>query len=113
VCVAVSCCIRRGSAASHFSPLAFIVGQTVKTERNAGNNKGAAGEDRVRQEFAFCAPACTQCCAGETVTWDDMRASRLQFCDYLNKLDENSPVPVKTDADGRFPVPVPGEVKEV
>jgi hypothetical protein len=34
-----------GSAASHFPPLAFTTGQTVKTERNAGNNKGAAGED--------------------------------------------------------------------
>lgn len=50
---------------------------------------------------------------GETVTWDDMMASRFQFCEYLDKLDENSPVPVKADANGRFPVPVPGKWKEI
>jgi predicted dehydrogenase len=50
---------------------------------------------------------------GETVTWDDMMASRFQFCDYLDKLNENSPVPVKADANGQFPVPVPGQWKEL
>jgi hypothetical protein len=50
---------------------------------------------------------------GETVTWDDMMASRFQFCDTLDKLDANSPVPVRADAQGRFPAPVPGEWKEI
>ncbi len=53
------------------------------------------------------------CHPGQTVTWDDMMASRFQFCDYLDTMNENSPVPVKPDANGRFPVPIPGEWKEV
>ena len=50
---------------------------------------------------------------GQTVTWDDMMNSRFQFCDYLDRLDVNSPPPVKADPKGQFPVPVPGEWKEV
>lgn len=36
------------SAASHFSPLAFTAGQTVKAQRDPGNKKGAAGDDCAR-----------------------------------------------------------------
>jgi hypothetical protein len=39
--------------------------------------------------------------------------SRSQFCDYLDDLDYDSPAPVKTDEDGRFPVPIPGKFKEI
>lgn len=53
------------------------------------------------------------CHTGQTVTWDQMMASRFQFCDYLDKLDYNSPVPVRADENGQFPVPVPGKWKEV
>jgi hypothetical protein len=53
------------------------------------------------------------CHTGQTVTWDDMMQSRFQFCDYLDKLGPDSPVPVRPDADGRFPVPIPSQWKEV
>lgn len=53
------------------------------------------------------------CHTGQMVTWDQMMQSRFQFCDYLDKLDYNSPVPVKADENGQFPVPVPGKWKEV
>ena len=53
------------------------------------------------------------CHTGQTVTWDQMMESRFQFCDYLDKLDYNSPVPVRADENGQFPVPVPGKWKEV
>ena len=48
------------------------------------------------------------CHIGQTVTWDDMMKSDFQFCDYLDKLDYDSPAPVKADDNGQFPVPIPG-----
>lgn len=53
------------------------------------------------------------CHTGQTVTWDDMMKSRFVFCDYLDKLSADSPVPVKADAEGWFPVPIPGMWKEI
>jgi len=53
------------------------------------------------------------CHTGQTVTWDQMMKSKFQFCDYLDNLNYDSPAPVKADEDGRFPVPIPGQWKEV
>ncbi len=52
------------------------------------------------------------CHIGQEVTWDQMMQSDFQFCDYLDELTPDSPVPVKADEDGQFPVPVPGLWKE-
>ncbi len=53
------------------------------------------------------------CHIGQTVTWDEMMKSRFLFCDYLDDLNADSPVPVKADENGQFPVPTPGQWKEV
>lgn len=53
------------------------------------------------------------CHIGQTVTWDQMMNSKFQFCDYLDDLSYDSPAPVKADENGRFPVPIPGQWKEV
>jgi hypothetical protein len=53
------------------------------------------------------------CHTGQTVTWDQMMESRFQFCDYVDRFDFNSPVPVRADENGQFPVPVPGSWREV
>jgi len=53
------------------------------------------------------------CHTGQTVTWDQIMKSNFQFCDYLDDLDFDSPVPVKADENGQFPVPIPGQWKEV
>jgi predicted dehydrogenase len=50
---------------------------------------------------------------GRIVTWDEMMASTFQFCPTLDSLTTDSPPPVKADAQGRYPVPVPGVWKEV
>ncbi len=42
-----------------------------------------------------------------------MTKSRFQFCDYLDELNADSPVPVKADGNGQFPVPIPGQWTEV
>jgi len=53
------------------------------------------------------------CHTGQTVTWDQMMKSNFKFCDYLDELSYDSPAPVKADENGRFPVPIPGQWKEV
>ena len=53
------------------------------------------------------------CHTGQKVTWDQIMKSKFQFCDYLDDLDYDSPPPVKADEEGRFPVPIPGQWKEV
>jgi predicted dehydrogenase len=53
------------------------------------------------------------CHTGQMVTWDQIMKSGFQFCDYLDDLDYDSPSPVKADEEGRFPVPIPGQWKEV
>ena len=53
------------------------------------------------------------CHTGQTVTWEKIMNSNFQFCDYLDDLSYDIPAPVKADENGRFPVPIPGQWKEV
>jgi predicted dehydrogenase len=50
---------------------------------------------------------------GQLVTWDQMMASNFQFCPNIDQLTPNSAPPIQADAQGRYPVPVPGQWKEV
>jgi predicted dehydrogenase len=53
------------------------------------------------------------CHTGQEVTWDQIMGSKFQFCSYLDELDYDSPVPVKADANGQFPFPIPGKWQEI
>ncbi len=53
------------------------------------------------------------CHTGQEVTWDQIMKSDFQFCDYLDELQPDSPVPVPADENGQFPVPIPGQWKEI
>jgi predicted dehydrogenase len=53
------------------------------------------------------------CHTGQEVTWSQIMDSKFQFCNYLDELDYNSPVPVKADANGQFPFPIPGKWQEI
>ena len=50
---------------------------------------------------------------GQVITWDQMMASGFQFCPNLDQLTADSAPPIHPDAQGRYPVPVPGQWTEV
>ena len=50
---------------------------------------------------------------GQVVTWDQMMASNFQFCPNTDQLTADSPPPIRPDALGHYPVPVPGRWREV
>jgi predicted dehydrogenase len=52
------------------------------------------------------------CHTGQTITWDEMMQSSFRFCDY-DSLTFDSPVPVKADENGQFPMPIPGQWTEI
>ena len=53
------------------------------------------------------------CHTGKIVTLDDALASNFQFYDGIDTLDYDSPIPVEADADGQYPVPIPGQWTEI
>lgn len=50
---------------------------------------------------------------GRTITWDEMMASNFDFFPGKDTLTHAKEAPIKGDADGFYPVPVPGEWSEV
>ena len=49
---------------------------------------------------------------GQLITWDEMMNSDFQFCPDVN-FSSDSPAPVQADAQGHYPVPIPGAWKEI
>jgi hypothetical protein len=50
---------------------------------------------------------------GRIITWEEAMASKFQFCSNAAALTIDSPAPVRADAQGRYPVPVPGVWSEL
>ena len=50
---------------------------------------------------------------GQVITWDDMLASDFKFYPDAGDLDYDSPAPVQADAQGCYPVPIPGQWSEI
>lgn len=50
---------------------------------------------------------------GQVVTWEQAMGSNFRFCPNVPALDYQSPAPVRADAEGRYPVPVPGHWTEL
>ncbi len=51
--------------------------------------------------------------SGKIITWEDALASDFQFCPNVDALTQDSPAPVKADAKGHFPAPIPGVTVEI
>lgn len=45
---------------------------------------------------------------GQVVTWDEMQKHEHEFAPDLDKLTMDSPAPLQADANGKYPVPLPG-----
>ena len=50
---------------------------------------------------------------GKVITWDEAMKSTFQFCPNVGELTVESPAPVHADANGRYPIPIPGVSVEV
>lgn len=50
--------------------------------------------------------------SGRMITWDEMYNSKFQFVENIDALDYDSEAPVQANADGYYPVPIPGEWSE-
>lgn len=51
--------------------------------------------------------------SGKVITWDEAMASNFQHCPNINSLTEDSAPPIQADAQGRYPVPIPGVWSEI
>ena len=51
--------------------------------------------------------------SGQIVTWDEAMASNFRFCPNIDQLTDDSTPPIQADAQGHYPVPVPGQWKEI
>ena len=49
---------------------------------------------------------------GQQISWDDMLDCKQVFAPDADKFTMDSPPPVASDKDGRYPVPEPGIVKD-
>ena len=50
---------------------------------------------------------------GRTVTWQEMLDSTFAFSPIVDRLEFGGPAPVQPDADGNWPIPIPGQWTEI
>ena len=50
---------------------------------------------------------------GKVITWDEMMASKYKACADASALTNDSPAPIRADAAGRYPAPIPGACTEI
>ncbi|NLX94596.1 MAG: hypothetical protein GXY83_00320, partial [Rhodopirellula sp.] len=50
---------------------------------------------------------------GRVVTWNEALASNFEFCPNIEKMNDDTAPPLLPDAQGRYPVPIPGQWSEI
>jgi predicted dehydrogenase len=50
---------------------------------------------------------------GRVITWEEAMASNFEFCPNRDSMTDDTEPPLKPDAEGRYPLPVPGVWKEI
>ena len=78
----------------------------------------AIREDRPYNDAERSAKACLTaiigrmaCESGEMISWDDALNSNLELAPGLDQFTMNSTAPVLPDADGNYPIAMPGETR--
>jgi predicted dehydrogenase len=51
--------------------------------------------------------------SGKIITWEEALASQFVFCPNVDALTADSPAPVRADAKGSYPAPMPGRTVEI
>jgi predicted dehydrogenase len=51
--------------------------------------------------------------SGKLITWDEAMKSEFRFCPGIDHMTEDSLPPIQPDAQGRYPVPIPGVWSEI
>ena len=79
----------------------------IRNDRSHNEARRAALADLVH----IMGRAAVHC--GKIITWDEALASNFQFYANIDSLDYDTPAPVQADAQGRYPVPIPGVWSEI
>lgn len=78
----------------------------------------AIRNDKPYNETERCCKSCLTaimgrmaCESGKQITWDEALASNLELAPGLDELTDDSPAPVQPDAQGRYPIAMPGSTR--
>ncbi len=78
----------------------------------------AIRNDKPYNETEHCAKSCftaimgrMACESGQMITWDDAFASNLELAPGLEQLTMDADAPVLPDANGHYPIAIPGQTK--
>jgi predicted dehydrogenase len=78
----------------------------------------AIRNDKPYNETERCCKSCLTaimgrmaCESGKQITWEEALASNLELAPGLDELKDDSPAPVQPDAQGRYPIAMPGSTR--